>query len=136
MARSRTGIAAFPQRPRLEDFEPTSADKAKREEQNGRVFISVFDHERTSIGQMFAIRKLEVSSRPVFGLFVEMITAIRVAGREPLYVVRDSLPEPECFSPGGDGHCGIGDLGHRGGEPRENIKALLSRLADIAYLLS
>jgi hypothetical protein len=132
MARKRNGIAAFPQRPRIEDFEPSSKEKAKKE-QSGRVIISVFDNTRTSPAQMFAIRKLEVLSRPVFELSVEAISAIRVADREPLYVVRDPLPEPDCLLPGADGHCGIGDLTHRRGELHENINALLSRLVDAAY---
>jgi len=133
MARKRNGIAAFPQRPRIEDFEPSSTEKAKKVEQSGHVIISVFDNTRTSIAQMFVIRKLEILSRPVFALLVELISMIRVADREPLYVVRDSLPEPECLLPGADGHCGIGDLAHRRGELRENINALLSRLVDAAY---
>jgi hypothetical protein len=134
MARKRNGIAAFPQRPRIEDFEPSSKEKANKEkEQSDHIIISVFDRARTSIAQMFAIRNLEVLSRPVFALSVEVISTIRVADREPLYVVRDSLPEPEGLLPGADGHCGIGDLARRRGELHENINALLSRLVDVAY---
>jgi hypothetical protein len=132
VARSRKGIAAFAQRPRIEDFEPTSEDRAKRVEQGDHIIISVFDRARTSISQMFAIRKLGVFSRPVFALSVEGIYTIQVADREPLYVIRDPLPEPECLLPGADGHCGIGDLARRRGELRENVNALLSRLVDAA----
>lgn len=129
MAKERKGIAPFPERPRVEDFEPTEKEK-KNPAVNGHVRISVFDSTRTTAVQMFAIRKIPASSLPVFFLPVEAITAIQTEGRAPLYVVRDPMPEPECFHPGADGHCGIGDLARRSGEPRAVVKGLCSQLVD------
>jgi len=135
MAKERKGLAPFPERPRIEDFEPTEQEK-QNPAAKGHVWISVFDRSRTTSAQIFAIRRIAESSRPVFPLPVEGITAIQVEGRTTLYVARDPLQEPECFQPGADGHCGIGDLARRSGEPRAVIKDLCSQLVDAVLILN
>jgi|SRR6185295_11760668 len=130
MAKERKGMAPFPERPRIEDFEPSEKEK-QNPAANGHVRISVFDRSRTTPSQMFALRRLVEFSRPVFPLPVEEITTIQVERRAPLYVARDPMQEPECFQPGAEGHCGIGDLARRSGEPRAVIKDLCSQLVDV-----
>lgn len=129
MAKERKGLAPFPERPRIEDFEPTGKEK-QNPAANGHVRISVFDYSRTTVAQIFAIRRIPVHSLPVFGLPVERINTIQAEGRAPLYVVRDPMPEPDCFLSGADGHCGIGNLARRSGEQRAVIKDLCSQLVD------
>lgn len=130
----RRGIAPF-SRARIEDFLPSSEDKRIAEEAGKPVLVSVFDCARTTLAQCLAIRKLAPDA-PVFRLLVGKIREAHVAGQEePLKVIRDPLPEPLCFLPGADGHCGIQGLGRRPGVPRHVQKLLCSLLVDLSVAL-
>ena len=129
----RRGLAPFPQRARIEDFLPTSREKDETGKNDGHVLISVWD-ATTEISQILSFRGIHNSDNPMFTLAVEEVIAIKVGDRARLYVARDPLPEPECYKPGADGHCGIGDLARRKGEPRAVIDDICSRLADVARI--
>lgn len=128
----RRGLAPFPQRARIEDFLPTSREKDEAAKNDGHVLISVWDATMTEVSQILSFRGIPNPDHPVFTLAVKEVTAIKVGDRARLYVARDPLPEPECYKPGADGHCGIGDLARRKGEPRAVIDDICSRLADMA----
>jgi hypothetical protein len=132
VAKTRQGISPYPQRATLEDFEPSSEDKAGAAANDGHVLISVWDTARTTMDQVLAIRGRAGQELPAFVLSVEEVVEIRAPGRDALYVVRDPLPEPERSLPGADGHCGIGDLARKPGEPRALVREICSRLVDIS----
>jgi len=97
--------------------------------------LSVFDVERTSVAQAQAIWGGEKEA-VAFGLRVPEIKAVRVAGLDPLRVVRDLLEAPLAEMPGSDGHCGIEGLARRPGEPKALIRELRVRLADLSFPLA
>lgn len=132
---ARRGIAPFEARARIADFEPSSEDKARAMDRNGPVLITVWDRERTSVIQLFVIRRLSPPGEAVLTLNVEEIRQITAGGRPPLFVTRDELAHPLSLFPGADGHCGIGDLAHRKGEPRSVLRELYSKLVDISRIL-
>jgi hypothetical protein len=129
----RKGLAPFPQRARIEDFLPTSREKDEAGKNDGHVLISVWD-ATTEFSQILSFRGIQIPDQPVFTLAVKEVTSIKVGDRARLYVVRDPLPEPDCYKPGADGHCGIGDLARRKGEPRAVIDDICSRLVDVARI--
>ena len=127
----REGVGPYESGARIEDFLPNSGDKSAAL-RTGVVLVSVFHRSRTSLKQCLAFRR---SSSEAHALQLEVlaIRSIKAPERnEPLSVVGDPLPAPECDLPGAEGHCGIKGLAREPQEPRAVQRYLCSRLVDIA----
>ena len=94
--------------------------------------LSVFEGTRTTVRQAEAIRGVAAESA-AFGLRIEEVRAIEVAGLPRLRVLRDPLDPPECDLPGAEGHCGIAGLYRQPTEPKLLYKELRVRLADLSF---
>ena len=128
---SRQGIGPYAGGARIEDFLPSSGDKAAAL-RTGLVLVSVFHRDKTTLKQCLAFRRSS-SADGVLQLEVPAVRSIKAPERtEPLSVVGDPLPPPDCDLPGADGHCGIKGLAREHQEPRAVQRYLCSRLADIA----
>lgn len=125
-----------PDSPRLRfwHFELSQNDRSHAERTGKPPLLSVFDTERTTVVQARAIRGVEKET-VAFGLHVSEIKAVRVAGRDPLRVVREPLDPPLAEMPGADGHCGIEGLAREAGEPKALVRELRVRLADLSFPL-
>jgi hypothetical protein len=115
-------------------FELSQNDRSHAEKTGNPPRLSVFDTERTTVAQALAIRGVEQESM-AFGLGVPEIRAVRVAGLDPLRVVRDSLEPPLSEMAGASGHCGIEGLARRIGDSKVLFRELRVRLADLSFPL-
>jgi hypothetical protein len=127
----RQGIGPYTSGARIEDFLPSSGDKAAAI-RTGMVLVSVFHRSKTTLKECLTFRR----SSPADGalqLEVSAIRSVKAPERtEPLSVVGDPLPPPECDRPGAAGHCGIKGLAREPEEPRAIQRYLCSRLVEIA----
>ena len=127
----REGIGPYATGARIEDFLPNSGDKAAAL-RTGMVLVSVFHRSKTSLKQCLAFGRYSTETAAL-QLEVPAVLSIKSVERtEPLSVVGDPLPPPDCDLPGADGHCGIKGLAREPGEPRAVQRYLCSRLVEIA----
>jgi len=127
----RQGIGPYASGARIEDFLPSSGDKAAAL-RTGMILVSVFHRSKTSLKQCLAFRRTSTETEAL-QLEVPAVRSIRAPERaEPLAVVGDPLPLPDSDLPGADGHCGIKGLAREPQEPRAVQRYLCSRLAEMA----
>jgi hypothetical protein len=124
-----------PDSPRLHaaHFELSVNDKRDGEQKGRPPLLSVFDAQRTLVGQAAVIRGVEGASA-AYGMRVEHVLSIRVAGlSRALRVVRDPLEAPLADLPGAEGHCGIENLDRGPGEEKRLYRELRVLLADASF---
>lgn len=124
-----------PDSPRLHaaHFELSEKDRMDGERRGRPPLLSVFDSQRTQVGQAVRIRGVEAESA-AYGVRVEGVRSIRVVGlsRSPR-VLRDPLEPPLSDLPGAEGHCGIENLDRRPGEEKRLYRELRVLLADASF---
>lgn len=128
----RSGIAPFPERPRVEDFLPSSEEKA-RAEAGGPLLISVLHNTPRLLSLMH--RGLDLETGACFELQVADVREIKALNQSRrLRVWQDPLPPPRCYLPGAEGHAGISGLERPSGEERRIQRDLCSQLVDRAQV--
>jgi hypothetical protein len=124
----------------VKDTFPPDSDKlhvghlelSERDKEEKPPRLSVFDCLKTSVAEAREIRSVPGDSL-AFGLRVEDIRAARVAGVDPLRVVRDPLKPPQSEMPGASGHCGILGLDRKPGQSKQLFREIRVLLADMSF---
>ena len=128
--------ARFPpesDKPRVDDFEPSSADKARAATKGISVLVSVFDCDRTTVAEGRVIRGPSPEGYLAFKIDIADIRNKRIPGsRDYLRIYEDPLDPPESNMPGADGHCGIDGLERPPQAQRQAFKNLRAALCDCA----
>lgn len=134
LARVGDDFPADASTPLRKHFDLSSDDK--RAAASGQpVLLSVWDLNRTTVGQAKAFRP-DGGESVAFRLEVPRLRAIGVAdGSRHLRVFRAPLSSPDVGKPGADGHCGIHGLERPSGEEKKIVKELQVRLTEIAVRL-
>jgi len=113
-------------------FELSTKDKEDARGKGHEPRLSVYDAGRCTVDQARSLRAVS-REYSAFGLEVPEIRSIRVAGLDPLRVVRDQLEPPLRDMPGADGHCGIIGLARKPGQQSMLYRELRVRLADRSF---
>jgi len=118
------------EKPLPRDFELSSDDK-----KDPVPLLTVWDHGKSSISQVNAIRKDDEGSTKAFALHAADVEnkVFFPDGSNSLRVVRDPL---DLSVPGADGHCGISGLHKRRDEQRQWYKHLRMQLVDLCWPLN
>ena len=118
--------------PGVEKPLPSAFELSSDDRKDPIPLLTVWDHAKSSISQVNAIRNDEGGSNKAFALRAADVEK-KVSfhdGSHPLHVVRDPL---DLSLPGADGHCGISGLHKRHGEQTQWYKSLRVQLVDLCW---